>query len=644
MTVTPLAVDASFRVGQVAYNGFLFPPALHSSAKFSPVMDDSNRFMKYMKLELQIECYIFLGAVYNGFSSPNTDIPYYPAISASGNAAVNNTEYTTDADMGYVRKLLSEPGGELIFTYQGAGNLTLNSATGPRDVANGPTPKMVSWTPLTNKMAKIVWEVTAYFSPCADPITGVTPSEIAQFPYSMSFDIGENGLTTRTITGTLEQARMTRMDAFGNIITSQFDTLDMEKIITNSFPMLKQFKRKQSYTISEDRTKLTFTIIDQEINSDEAYGKACVEEDVSLNVSSSLDSGGFNQWRVQLSGSITVAPGYTKFFAYSEIARIFQQVYVLNSGKGSMGFQSDDKEKDSHGNYIRNPNPSRPVLQSISYGDEIFGRTVTFDIDWLLFCDPLDIFLATGMFKPIRVDMSKQNEAWGVWVTSLSKYASNGGFQRMGINEADDIVVSLCQPMRQGGFIEKNTPTPEDVPTTKKKPIKDETARLPENLYNNISCGFALQADNHTISHKPLGLWEPVRPQTYSDKPTQDELDMRWFDHGSSGDTQDRDRVINHKTRQTSYTLIFSGFMERLCYAPPIPEVHTCYGQPVYKIGTDLIEQVPLGIGIDLETGKNYSRHGLIWQQKYALQLPPTSTKIDSDGHPSFYGVGPRYS
>lgn len=643
MAVTPLALDADFRVGQVAYNGFLFPPALHSSAKFSPVMDNSDRIVKYMKVDIEIECYIFLGATYSGPSSPNTDIPYFPSTASGSIPAVHNTAFTTDADMSTVRKLLSEPGGELRFTYQGAGNLTLNAPQGPSDVSNGPKPKIVNWIPMTNKMAKITWQVTACFSPCADTIYGITPSDIAQFPYSMTFDIGDDGLTTRTTTGVLEQARMTRTTASGDIVTSFFDTLDMEKRITDAFPMMKQFKRKQSYTISEDRTTLSFTIIDREIGSDEAYGVGCIDEEVSLRASASLETGGFHQWRVQLSGSITVAPGFTKYFAYAEIARLFQQIYVKNGVRGRYGHITDHTERDANGNYIENSNPSRTILQSISYGDDLFGRSVDFDIAWSLFTNPLDIFLATGMFKPIREDMSKQNEAWGKWVTSLSQYTDNGGFQRMGINQADDIIVSLCQPMRQGSFNKPEPPNPIDVVSSKKKPIKDEEVQLPQSLYNNVCCSFAIEADNHTISHKPLGLWEPYNPKTNASLPTLTELNMDWFKQGQSGDTQQSERIINHKLRQTSYILIFSGFMERLCYAPPIPEVHKCYGQDVYKIGTDLIKQIPLGIGIDVETGKNYSRHGLVWQQKYALQLPPTSSKIDSDGHPELYGVSPNY-
>lgn len=650
---SPLALNNKFRVGQVSYNGFVFPPAIHSSCKFTPVMDDSNRLMKYMRVDLRIECYLFNGADYPG-SNVLTD-EYADPLASPNNASnpnsgsdaiANASNITTDETMRIARNELLEPGGHLIFTYQGSGNLQINGTSGPKDVDNGPKPKIISWTPITNKMAKVVWEVSACFSPCANTTSGVTPSEIAQFPYSVNFEINENGLSVRTLTGVLEMAR-SMSEQSGT--STPYDTIEMQKQITQIFPMIPQFKRRQSYNLSEDRKSLRFSITDTEINSDEAYGPGCIQQDVTLSATASLQDGGFGKWRVALDGSITVAPGWEKRWAYTEISRIFQKIFVKNSVLGHR-LRANSVEQAPGGYYDDSDPDSFPILQSMRYSDELFGRTVSFGFEWGLYCRPLELFKATGLFKPIRNSFGAQVDAWGLWTTSISQLVDNGGYQQMKVTEADDIVVSLCQPLTIGSTSRGTVEPPIEVPGGEQEPETDTRDVDAGNSYSRVETKFEVEVDNGTVEHVPLGDESPTNPEVYES--TVEDLDFMWRRLGpystppSSGVSTDplpasTSKKIMHKTRPSTHTLVFSGYMERLCYPPPIPEVHTYLGVPVYKIGKDYIKHCTLGLGIDLNTGKNYSRHGLYWEQRYALPNPPSSSIIRSDGHPELYGVGP---
>lgn len=646
----PFARDARAGswLGEVSYNGIRFPPALKSQVKFEPVYDASNRVMKYMKASLHIEAYLFPGVLEQTTTSPDAiaKLPYEVA-----SAVESSTEFlagkTTDVTMVEVAHRLSEPCQRLSFTYQGAGNILLNDANSPYDVDNGPKPKVTDWKPLTNKMAKVAWDCEACFSPCSSTNSAGLVSYVAEFPFTVNTSIAENGSTVRIISGSYEVA-LTR---FPNPTTANpprgehhagvsrpFELNDSELFINARFPVMKQFMRKQEFILSNDRKTVDFTLTDTEIQSDEAFGIGCVNENVRLSTAGALNAGGFRKWGTSLSGNIELLAGYPKSYAIAEMGRLFDKFYTQSVTKGKQGplqVVTSARESDPATN---ENDKSYGILRSIRFSDEIFGRTVDFTFNWDVFTSLETLFDATGIFKPVRKTNSDQNKAWGEWAVSMSEVVDTG-FQDLRFNENDDIIVSLCIPLIQGPASSGRVPSTTPDYRVKDKKVKgddtsDKEKKEAAGTYSHYETQFGVEVEHHTLRHRPLKGIPAYQEQALPNLKQSTQLE---FQPPSSTNTASLAPDIFHKIRETSYTLVFSGMAVRLEYPVPVPHIASYGGQPVTRVGEDIILPRKLGNGLDVVTGKSYTLHGLIWQKRYALPLPPSGAVIDSDGHSAIY-------
>lgn len=638
MTNIPLVRNAhpsDAWVSEISYNGVRFPPALHSTAEFSPVYDDSGRIAKYIRVVINVEAYLF-----NGF----TEAPVSGVLPYHNPSYVTDTASTTDNTMKTVRRRLSEPCQQLTFTYQGAGNVTLNGPTSPRDVDNGPKPKIVKWQPLTNKMAKVNWVCEAAFSPC-DSETGTSGklSDIAQFPFTVSNDIGEDGLTVRNITGCYE-TRLTRVPSpttnnpptgTGKAgISEPFDFIGIQKYILSRFPMVLKFKRRTNFELSNDRKTINFTITDTEIGGVDAYGIGCADEDVTLSTSGGLDEGkgGFAIWNTSLRGNITLMNGYPKSFALAEILRLFKRYKGL-SNKGFV-VPVGTKVSDSEGNPTRTGTfeKSRSLLKTVSFSDKIFTNEIGFELEWMNVVSLNYLLDATGIFQPVEPTALYRDQNWAKWRTSVEKIAGIG-FAELGFNEQDDIIVSLCLPLRQGEAGDRTpskTKKSKDDKKVKAEEFKQEgdgssTVDKTSN-YLSFRSQFAIETSHTTLRHAPLQTVDYHATQEQAKLKNRLTKDQKWAYPLATNPN------MFHTLGNPVYTLIFRGMAARAGYPVPNFHVESYGGQPVYPIGTDDIRPRRLGNGLDIETGDVYAIHGLMWEKRYALLAPPTSSIITSDG------------
>ena len=214
-------------VGTLSYNGVDFDGSSKVTVQVDPVKDESGRTVLYHRHTLNV----------------------------SATIADNDS---TDGDMRLIRQRLGEQGAELIFINRGFGDdLIVNSPGGTvRDVKWGPIPEVISWKPIGSLRAcEIEWRVTTCVPVCSS--TSGMYSGIITINYDMAWSISEKGYTTRTITGYLEIA-MTRSGR------SAPDTADRYRDkITPTVPT--RFKRSQSWTLSKDKSRLDFSIVDKEV-------------------------------------------------------------------------------------------------------------------------------------------------------------------------------------------------------------------------------------------------------------------------------------------------------------------------------------------------------------------------------------------
>ena len=625
--------------------------------QYEPVMDDSGRITKYIKGTVSISCYLFPGC-FDGYTSEGGEsvLPYNRASSVN-----DISTSTTDDELSTLRQRLTEPCQQLKIQYQGFGNIDINNPLGVvRDVNNGPKPKVTRWTPYTNKAAFVEWEVEFCYSPCQSTLNGAFTSggnrKYCQWPYEVEFSLDEKGLTTYTITGRVEIA-LTR-DPTVNAqagASSQFNVIDIEKDIVSVFPRMKGFKRtKQSFKISNDRKFVNFTIQDQELNSQEAFGVGIADNDVTLSTSSGFDKGFFTKWMTSLSGKIELYPGYDKTYAYAEAARLFDRYCRSACIKGRLPDRTDSPDYDVN----KNPdvaNRSRAILREIKYSDNIFDRSISFSYVWELFVKPQDLFLATGMFLPVEPTNQKRNDRWTYWMLSGTHALDEGGYQQMTLSNNSDIVVSLCNPWfgprpttpvtpPQTNKYDNTDPTYNKTPGKKENTyqynLNDQTAGAFYSVFKNMYVTGQLL---NTVPHIPL--WSlPAVQETVPNLDKMKEtgklnLNTNTDSTSTSSGTEARKKVLIHKYGPTTTTVTMVGYAERLGNIPQVPQVESMSGKKVIPYGATKYIPIHNGFGIDVLSGINYGVHGLFWQKSYIVLEEPSDISFKTSGQPAAFTV-----
>lgn len=681
MATTPILFTPSAKPGNinpddaaVEYNGFKFPPALRATASFEPVMDDSGRSAKYLRFNFHISFYLFHGlnlgatATYNGLDDSNPTQGLYSGSYVRANnkpTSVSDYVMTTDEEMNFLRRRLTEPGQNFYFSSQGIGKIIVQDPeiSDSVDLDNGPKPKLVTWRPLSNKCCFIEWEVSTCIAPCYG-LDGIIPSAIVQFPYEVNFSINRNGTTTRKITGRLEftNSRVPSTSEPHAGGTHEFEFSEYRNFVISVFPMLDRFWRELDFTLSDDRKYVSFVITDTEVNGDEAFGEGCVNEDVTLSTSNK-NRMVFTIYDVNLSGSIELAAGYPKSYALAEISRLFHRFYTVCGGRGSqLVRQGVDPVVDKLGgsspsgtntSLTKVEDASRRILEYVSFTDHLFSRTVTFSIRWTLFTTLETLFKATGMFKPIRQLVSGNQDvegshvaleaaAWTKWKASLGTFLDSGGYSRLNINQDDDVVISFCNPPSLlGGApqdqIEPITEEPEGYNEDSEGPDKEQGSHSAADSYGTFDARFSLEIDENAVLHAPLGDYVSLSDEAQS--PNDRKANVTYTPPAIPYLTDPLQDHYVHNRREPTYLLHFSGYATRLNYPVPVPKVETVYGQPVRRVGVSHIEPRHLGVGTDLTTGESYTKHGLIWHITYALPGPPSTDTIKTDAFKEIYGV-----
>lgn len=682
----------------VEYNGFKFPPLLKATAQIEPVMDDSVRVTKYDRITIKISCYIFHGlnlGTSGTVAAPSVSTAlfggaynYVSNIPAAADNGLTKAQYSTDLEMDNLYARLMEPCQNLRFISQGLGTINVgqqNSGGSPLDatldVDNGPKPQVTTWRPLGPKCCYVEWQVVTCLSPCKSE-----NRDFAQLPFTVDYNISRSGLTVRTIAGDLEIAltRIPDNTSHHALGSDTFYLSNSRGLINSYFPLLPGWHRTQKYLLSNDRKHVRFSITDTEIDSDEAFGEGCANEEVTLDTNNKFPMV-FSIWDVSLSGSIELAAGYPKRYALAEISRLFNRYYTVcayqgdfitrtSSGPSTEGSdEADDDKGAAQTSLAKVEGGSYPILQSIHFTDHLFARKVDFSIHWSLYTTLQTLFAATGMFVPARnyvpfdpanPDASNagayfanpetaQRNAWSLWKTSLGIFLDNGGFQGLDFSDSDDIIMSLCQDPIGGENVPQDLNIEFD-PIGSDDNERDTEERVHKNSWHTFEPRFHIRREEHAAAHAPLSDFTPLRETPNNPEVAREFEEFDPTGGNTYGDPAAADTLV-HARRQPSYLLEFSGYAIRLNLPVPEPNVEF-YGTrpqldadgnvdpdapqlpiPVTRVGTSTLKPQMLGVGTDLITGKSYRIYGLMWHKTYSLPTAPLSSKIVSDAHKDIF-------
>lgn len=630
----------------IEYNGFKFPPAVKTSARVEPVPDASNRATKYLRLRIRVSFYLFHGLnmgsnhagannLYSGTFNRNNHVP----------TSVQDADYTTDEEMNNLRLRLTQPGQKLKFTSLGLGTVVVQDGTTLRkDVDNGPRPQITTWRPLTNKMCFVEWEVVANVPPC-EPGGGF--GSYAGFSYRADFSISREGLTVRTISGSLEipLSRVPNNSATEASGSDNFDVATIRNDIVAFFPLIPRFSRTQNYQLSEDRKYINFTITDTEINSSDAYGEGIAYADVKLSAGNSKQFV-FSKFDVTLSGTIHLLAGYPKSYALAEISRIFTKVFVDSNTLGSKFIEESASASDSEhqtgqpGSLLaEKTNKSIAYLTNVSFTDDIFGRSISFSIRWWLFTTLETLFNATGMFVPIRdqpgdsfaTNQARQEAAWTTWAASAGTILDSGGLADLTLNQDDDVIVTLCNPLPTGTAAAAGVPDDVSEPPAEFPPGE----RLAYDSWMHYDSQFNLEVYENAMFHAMLGDYAGAVETIATANASR--TNTTYTAPGIPASPDANQTHLQHNRREPTYFLQHMGSAIRLNYPVPVPKVEKAYGHSVKRVGVTNANSRYLGTAINVTTGESHKVFGLFWHITYALPGPPLNSTIKTDAHQDVY-------
>lgn len=605
-------LDETAGIANVAYNGFRFPPGRHASVSFSPEMSDDGRTTKYLRMDIRIE-FIWL------------PMDWVDAHQDENQSGFDNSG-VTDTNFPALRQRLTAPGQALRFWSQGIGLFSVQEAN-RFDVNNGPKPRVVSEAPIAgSKALRVIWECSTWVPNC---ILNTGLNGIAQFLYGVTWNIGTNGVTTRSISGSIE-IPLSRVPAPGQPISEtaslRSNADEVREQVMGHFPKVLGFERAYSFSLSNDRKTLSFTISDMEINSQNPYFPGIVRMSVQRRYNSDYKTG-FTKWSGTVSGSIEVAPGYSKLRGWIAYASVFDDIF----SKRELGHlpKTATTSPSKSGTTTPLGKPSWGMLTSISLEEEIYGRTMSFSIGYHLFCSLSELFKATGLFQPLTI--SPSDASWNLWRTSMSQIQGGRGWRGLNYATSDDIIIDLCSGLTQLPTRQESNTFPSE--TTVLGDGKTPPGPPADKSYIHYDSKITSEADDGSSHALPLQKSLPVNESTSLTAPN---VDGTTFGTAESSGLVPSHPVIT-RTRPTRYLITFEGSSARVGYLPPVPNLKSVGGKKAYKIGRDQIVSKIVGSGTDVASGAPLTIYGLYWRKQYILEDRPSTGIIDWEGEPSIY-------
>jgi hypothetical protein len=451
-------------VGSVHYNGFDFPGPVQCQLRVQPVYDAAGRIVKYRRYTLTVECVL----VAEDFAALSPGDPL-------------------DAEMKSLRYKLTQAGATLKYKSQGVGaDIELSKLT---DIEFGPKPQLLALDPVGSAQAwHLVWTVQFTPKECGAGIPAswgsMTPGE---WWYSVVFSIAPNGLSVRTVTGSIE-ALVTR-NAAGSGITFTADLL-RERI---RIPRLPGFNRQQNFDVSPDKRFLSFSFVDTQIPGTLPYPEGIVSMRIRQRVSTDPMQG-YKLAQSRLSGSIEVVQGAARWYAWLAFLRVVQNRLGAVPRTEGRDFISIDR---------------------LEIEDEITGNEMSFSMGYRICTTKEHLLEDTGLWQPIEGD-------WSKWRSSMERLVGVRGDASLRHNISDDVVLNFCsglQPRPVAAPFAHKQPAAIYAPFTCDSPSKEASWR-------EYTVELIAAEESGTILNRPAAPWSSE---------AEGQLDLSHDDAGTSG-------------------------------------------------------------------------------------------------------------
>jgi len=445
-----------------------------------------------------------------------------------------------------IRSCLTRSGGELIYEGNGFGDISINTATGLKDLVWGPRPTMLEWRPLGGgQAADIIWQVEFAQVDCS----GTHNAGVLEANYKLSFDVDYAGYTTRTHTGFVRIAQSKQGAYSGELKESAESYVD--KFLP---PTITGFQRESvRRDLDESKCRCDFTVIDKRLSAAYPPGVARMTASHTL---ANQDQRKFVRWQSTITASYEMVLGYTKSNAYKYFIEL-----VLDRQKG----EREQLTRDYGGASL--------FLLSWSMGEpQIFGResaAFTCVYAWLLDRNKiLRGFPTGGLWRPVP------NTDFNKWAQSVSLIQPRG-VDGLRHSPQEDVIVDLClgssnrsNGSNQAARQRANERRADSIfrELQKKLSIPEEISEAASWL--GYECFVVVEPDDHAIEHVPL-LSQEFTPLAGSGAKG-----------GLAGPTSSPPNLVQYSAART-YVVRLVGRALRVGYQVPQPILESYGGKPV---------------------------------------------------------------
>lgn len=549
--------------GVFSYNGVSFLSLYKSKVEVKPVKDSAGRALVARAYMLDVEGRI---------------------------AGVGST----DATLAAMRIALEKPAGALVYTGKGFGPLNVNVPGGVYDAAYGPWPEVLSWEPIGNNQGCLVrWKCMTEL-PCEEnPVM----QGVIEYVWSESWDIDEEGYTTRTIEGHVT-IQATRAEVDSRAIPDNADAY-RERVVPE---LPAAFQRTQNYKLSEDKRTLEFHVKDEELPQPlpDGVATASVRHKVTWR---RPGKGAPANASHTISGTLTLPARTPKGYVLEKI------MLILRARWGNMA-----------GAIAGQRNGLTYFLDNIELDDEVFGRSTSFSatVHVLGAIWPSWLLETSGLWQALpNTDFLR----WKQSIFGASGRAQGPrGVAGMAFQNGDDAIVDLCA---RGGALLRANAGAGGKSLVGRSSIPRQlngVALNPANTWLQYRLRLRLLESDRIARHKPLGAakletaeaTEDMTAATLSTSanfvpPPASALaanagtllnntlaqGIGVLSAGSTGGAAELEQQVS----SPSYTLLLEGGAVRIGYPIPMPRLASVNNQKVVQLRQDGAQEQISAVG-----------------------------------------------
>lgn len=624
--------------GNLTYNGIEFPVQISATISIQPVYDAADRGIKYTRHLFNITA-IFHDEL----------LPHIPEM--------------LDSNLPLVLEKLQQPGGVLIFSSKGFGtDYILNTAL--QDVAFGPKPRVLEWTPVgNNKSVRVRWQCEVAVLPCLGLSPSIYKSRPISVTYTHTWSLDETGLTQRTTTGTIESVGTRTINPNDPPGFVELSADDFRSSFQLSMP-LGYTRARQDYNLSPDHRVLTFTIVDTEIPSDNPYYPGIVRPSVRVSVNNLGADIGMLNWTMTISGSISTAQGVPRWYAWVAYWMIVEHRVKLIRMRAKLGDPETGSPSIRPGDVL--------YVSEIHFEEEVFGRSMSFSCRIVFACELASIMHASGLWEQIRYYDSAANQnpddpeggpderdpvthpgeydPWSTltWTNYRARMVDNSSESPPLPNTApwsirgnrgmqfrattEDYIIQICDPSSSGFAPVDTTYELAEYPAPSYGiSAPDESYRDYDTSWVSFHAGAELVQFSNNLEHNPLVVPEDRRSPGEGIPDPADPA-YSWYLRNTTGQTGTPQAartvpVVYQRRTQTQYLVHFVGMAVRVGVPVPQIELVKYGGQTPLLVGTRRQWSTKLGYYGPLPVFSTW------WEAWYSLPMAPLNgtTEIQPD-------------